>query len=171
MRRSIPTLLALIGLVLSAPLNSLGAQEVGLPVGSNAPAVQLEDLDGQVVDLGNMIGQRPLLLEFWATWCGQCAKLAPKIDAAYERYGDRVEFVIVAVAVNQSVRRVTRHFEATEHQFQVLWDGDGAAVRAYKVPTTAVVMVVDSVGKVSYTGVGPDQDLEAELAAVVGTNE
>ena len=142
MRRSV-TLLLFAWSTLLYPVDSVQGQDVGLPVGSDAPAVQLEDLNGQMVDLGDLIGERPILLEFWATWCSQCAKLAPKIDAAYEQYGEQVEFVIVAIAVNQSVRRVARHFAESEQQFRVLWDGKGDAVRAYKVPTTAVVMVVD----------------------------
>ena len=171
MRGSITVGLALAAMTMLLPVDLLEAQDVGLPVGSDAPAVQLEDLEGQTVDLADLIGERPLLIEFWAIWCGQCAKLAPKIEAAHEQYGDRVEFVIVAIAVNQSVRRVARHFADEDHGFRVLWDGDGAAVRAYKVPTTAVVMVVDAAGRISYTGAGPDQDLETALAEVTETEQ
>jgi thiol-disulfide isomerase/thioredoxin len=153
----------------SAAGSPLGAQDVGLPLGTDAPAVDLEDLDGNPVELGSLIGERPILLEFWASWCSECAKLAPKMDAAYERYGEEVEFIVVAVAVNQSRRRVSRHFEQAQHPFRAVWDGKGEAVRAYKVPTTAVVMLIDKAGKIAYTGVGSDQDLEAALSAVLGT--
>lgn len=145
------------------------AQDVGLPIGASAPGVVLEDLDGNDVDLAEFIGSQPMLLEFWASWCAECAKLAPKIDAAHDRYGQAVQFVVVAVAVNQTPRRVKRHFAENQHDLRVLWDGGGKAVRAYKVPTTAVVMLVDREGKIAYTGVGGDQDFMAALSALAGT--
>src|SRR5690606_10933167 len=45
------------------------AQEVGLPLGSRPEPVVIEDLDGTPVDLADYIGRKPVLLEFWATWC------------------------------------------------------------------------------------------------------
>jgi peroxiredoxin len=154
------------GIALASPLD---AQDVGLPVGSDAPVVALEDLEGNPVDLAEFIGERPILLEFWASWCSECAKLAPKMDAAFERFGSQVEFIVVAVAVNQTRRRVSRHIEENGHPFRTLWDGDGKAVRAYKVPTTAVITVIDADGKIAYTGVGGGQDLQEALETVVGS--
>jgi len=90
---------------------ALGAQDVGLPVGAVPEAVVIEDLDGQPVDLGEVIGKKPVLLEFWATWCPLCAALEPRLEEARRRYGDRVEFLVVAVAVNQSKRSIGRHLE------------------------------------------------------------
>jgi peroxiredoxin len=160
-------LFSLLNLIATAVLVApLVAQEVGLPVGTDAPVIELEDLDGQLVDLGQLIGNRPILLEFWASWCSECAKLAPELDAAHERFGDEVEFLIVAVAVNQSKRRVRQHLERNEHPYRMLWDGSGRAVRAYKVPTTAVVVVIDRNGKVAYTGVGGEQDLVTAVEGV-----
>ena len=143
-------------------------QGVWLPVGTLAPAVQLEDLEGNPVDLGQWIGERPILLEFWASWCPICEKLEPTMQSAYERYGDRVTFAIVAVAVNQSKSRVSRHVERAGVQYATLWDGRGQVVRSYNVQTTGVIVIVDAEGRISYTGVGEDQDIETALSAVVG---
>ncbi len=145
-----------------------GVQDVGLPVGSQAPAAVLEDLAGEPVDLAQYIGQRPLLIEFWASWCTVCEALAPRLRQAYERFGTEVHFLVVAVAVNQTKRRVQRHVEEHDMPYQFLWDGQGRATRSYKVPTTAHVVIVDSKGKIAYTGVGADQDLEGALAALQG---
>ncbi len=48
---------------------ALRAQDIGLPIGTRAPAVVVADLDGKSVDLGSYVGKQPVLLEFWATWC------------------------------------------------------------------------------------------------------
>lgn len=146
----------------------LGAQDVGLPLGTRAPAVTVEDLDGTPVDLGRYIGQQPLVLEFWATWCPVCAALEPALQTAHRRYGERVRFLAIGVAVNESPRSIKRHLADHPLPFAVLYDADGAAVRAYRAPTTSYIVVVDGSGKVAYTGTGAEQDLAAVLERVAG---
>jgi thiol-disulfide isomerase/thioredoxin len=147
---------------------ALAQDEVGIPRGSDAPAVEIDDLDGGTVNLADFIGARPVLLEFWATWCEQCEALAPRIDRAVEAYGDQVAFFAVAVGVGQSKRAVRRHVERHSPAYSFLFDSNGAAVRAYQAPTTAYVVIVDAAGKVAYTGVGGNQDIEAALETTVG---
>ncbi len=154
--------------VLVAAADGLAAQDIGIPVGTKAPAIALADVDGKSVDVGHYIGTRPVLLEFWATWCPICKALEPSLKAAHARYGDSVQFFGVAVAVNESPRSIQRHL--TEHPlpFPVLYDADGGAVRAYQAFTTSYIVVVDKTGKVAYTGSGEDQNIAAVLATVTG---
>src|SRR5688572_26054864 len=86
------------------------------------------------------------------------------MEAARKKYGDRVEFLVVAVAVNQSKRSVSRHLERHPMPFTLLWDGKGAAVRAFQAPSTSYIAVLDASGKVVYTGVGEDQDIDAAVS-------
>jgi len=116
------------------------------------------------VDLGRWVGKKPVLVEFWATWCPVCAELLPRMEAARMKYGDRVEFLVVAVAVNQSPNTVRRHLARHPMPFRFLWDVNGNATRAFQAPATSYVAVLDAKGKVVYTGIGADQDLDAALA-------
>jgi thiol-disulfide isomerase/thioredoxin len=157
-------------LLLAAPAG-IAAQEVALPIGTQAPAAALEDLQGNPVQLLDYVEKgKPALLEFWATWCENCEALQPQLDRIQARDGDRLNIVAVAVAVAQSVRRVQRHLEQHDPGYPYLWDAKGAAVRAYKAPTTSVVVLLDADGKVVYTGSGPDQDLEGAVRKVLGTD-
>jgi len=146
----------------------LHAQDViGIPVGETPPPVTLESLNGDSVPLSQWIGKKPVIVEFWATWCPICAELLPRMEAAQRKYGDRAAFLVVAVAVNQSKNSVRRHLERDPMPFTFLWDGNGAAVRAFQAPNTSYVAVLDAHGKVVYTGVGADQDIEAVLERTV----
>lgn len=146
----------------------LRAQDViGIPVGNTPPAVTLETLGGDTVSLARWVGKKPVIVEFWATWCPICEALLPRMQAAQKKYGDRAEFVVVAVAVNQSQNSVRRHLEKHPMPFTFLWDGNGAAVRAFQAPSTSYIAVLDASGKVVYTGVGEDQDIEAALERTV----
>src|SRR5438128_1083171 len=92
----------------------------------------------------------------------------PKLDSAYQRYGDKVEFVAIAVAVNESQASVKRHLARQPAPFRFLWDANGGAVRAFQAPATSYVVLLDGKGKVVYTGLGEDQDLEGALQKLVG---
>jgi peroxiredoxin len=146
----------------------LPAQDIGLPIGTTAPAVTLEDLDGKPVDLGRAVGKQPMLLEFWATWCPLCQALEPALKAAHTRYGGAVRFVAIGVGVNQTPASIRRHLADHPLPFPVLFDASGAAVRAYQAPTTSYIVVLDKAGKVRYTGAGAEQDVATALARVVG---
>lgn len=156
--------------IVAASAGALRAQDAGLPIGAVPDAVVLEDLDGNPVDLGAVIGSKPVLVEFWATWCPVCEALQPRIDAAHRRFGDDVAFVVVAVGVNQNPRRIRRHLERHPMPGLVLWDGDGRATRAFKAPTTSYVVVLDGAGRVIYTGTGEDQEIEAAVEKAVGAS-
>jgi thiol-disulfide isomerase/thioredoxin len=156
-----------VGLLLLFPV-SLPAQDIiGIPVGETPPAVTLESLTGDSVPLSQWIGKKPVIIEFWATWCPICAELLPRMEAAQKKFRDRAEFLVVAVAVNQSKNSVRRHLESHPMPFTFLWDGNGSAVRAFQAPSTSYIAVLDAKGRVVYTGVGADQEIEAALDKAV----
>jgi thiol-disulfide isomerase/thioredoxin len=157
-------LLILLG---GAAFQPLRAQESGIVVGAAAPAVKVNDLNGRPVDLGRYIGKKPVFLEFWATWCEQCEELLPDVREAQSRYGDKVEFIGINVTVNQTPERVREYLEVQRPGFRALYDDQGASIRAYEVPATSYVVIVDQAGKVAYTGIGGKQDFEKVLRKIV----
>jgi len=163
----IPIAIAIV-IAIVGPQPAAAQEQIGIAVGATPEAVTLEDLDGNPVSLADYIGKKPVLLEYWATWCPLCQALEPRMAAAFAKYGEEVEFLIVAVAVNQTRRRVERH--AAEHEMpgRILWDGEGAAVRAFMAPSTSYVVVLDADGTVAYTGLGDDQDIDAAIANALG---
>lgn len=143
--------------------------DAGIPVGSKAPAIIIADLDGKPVNLGTVIGKKPVLLEFWATWCPICKALLPQLERVHLAFGDRVELFGINVTVNDSKSRIRRYLAEHHPPFRVLFDDKGVGTRAYDVPGTSFIVVVDPGGKVVYTGSGEDQDLVAAVQRAVGT--
>ena len=156
-----------VALAMAVAAPAVAQDDLGIPLGTTPKAVTIEDLDGQPVDLGQYIGKKALVVEFWATWCPLCRALEPKMAAAREAHGDEVEFVIVAVAVNQTKASIKRHLVRHPLPGRVLWDTNGNAVRAFQAPTTSYVVTLDATGKVVYTGAGEDQDLGAAVRAAL----
>jgi len=155
-------LAAAVAAVIVAP-RTAHAQDLGVQVGTVAPAAKLSTLDGKDADLSQYIGKTPAVIEFWATWCPNCAELEPTMLAAAKKYGNQVKFVGVAVSVNESPARVkafvAKHGLPGDHYF----DTKGDATGAYDVPATSYVVVINKAGKVVYTGLGGKQDLDAAI--------
>lgn len=147
------------------------AQDIGLELGTTAPAAALETLDGRPADLSQYVGKTPVLMEFWATWCGNCHELEPSLKALHAKYGDRVAFLGVAVSINQSPARVKAYVEKNKLPWTQLFDRKGNASGAYDAPATSYVVVVDAAGKVVYTGLGGKQDLEPALKKALAGGE
>lgn len=139
------------------------AQDSGIATGSAAPGAVVETLEGKTIDLSQFVGKQPVLIQFWATWCPNCKALEPKIEAAMKRYGRQMKFVAVAVSVNQSVERVKAYREKHGMSQEIVWDRKGFAADAYEVPATSYIVVVNAKGKVVYTGLGADQDIDAAV--------
>lgn len=161
--------LAAVLLLVAGPSSAQG--DAGLPVGASAPVVTVNDLDGKPVDLGQWIGRKPVLIEFWATWCSNCEELLPRFREARKILGDHVEFIAVNVTVNQTPERVRRYLADHDVPFRILYDDQGTSTRAYLAPATSYVVIVNRAGKVVYTGVGADQQFEPSLRQVAGAQE
>ena len=161
---SFRTIAAIIGALAGSSLATPAiAQDLGIEVGSQAPAVIVHSLDGKQVDLAQYIGKTPMLIEFWATWCANCRELMPALLEAEKKFGKKVKFVALAVAINQSPERVRRYIAAHPLPHETYYDTDGKAAGAFDAPATSYVVVLDNRGKVVYTGLGGKQDLEAAL--------
>ena len=137
LRAVVPLFMVLLG------AQQLAGQDAAPGVGDSAPRVAVHDLDGKPVDLGQYIGVKPVFLEFWATWCESCRELQPRVRAAHEVYGSKVEFIGINVAVNQSPDGVRQYLKAHEPGFHTLYDDEGSSTRAYQVPATSYVVIVD----------------------------
>jgi thiol-disulfide isomerase/thioredoxin len=144
-------------------------EQIGIALGATPPAVTIETLDGTPVDLARHIGKKPVLIEFWATWCPLCEALFPKLEAAAKRYEGQVDILVIAVAVNQSKRSIRRHLDRHPMPFaHVYWDTEGRATRAFQAPSTSYVVALDAAGKVVYTGLGEEQEIEDAIRRTVG---
>jgi thiol-disulfide isomerase/thioredoxin len=139
---------------LSAP--SIASAQEGVEVGAIAPAAALETLDGKAANLSQYVGKVPVIMEFWATWCENCKELEPAILALTAKY-KQVQFVGVAVSVNQSAERVKAYVDAHKLPGVQFYDRRGNATGAYDPPVTSYVLVIDRTGKVVYSGSGGKQ--------------
>lgn len=162
-RRSAVVTLA-VALWAVAPLQAQD-ETIGIAVGSTVKGpIAVQDLDGNAVNLASYLGQKPALVEFWATWCGLCRALMPQFEALSAQQGKDIEILIVAVGVGQSRASVKRHVIDHKMPGRVFWDASGAATRVFEAPSTSYVVSLDRAGTVAYTGLGDKQRIDVAAA-------
>ena len=87
----------------------------------SAPDFTVYDAEGNEVKLSDFIG-KPVVLNFWASWCGPCKAEMPFFDAMYNDYKDKVQVVMVNVTdgSRDTVESVTAFYEDSDYTFERL---------------------------------------------------
>ena len=122
-----------------------------LPVGEPAPTFALSEVStGQTWDLVDLDG-KPVILNFWATWCGACRDELPAISALHDEADGRYHVVTVA---HQNVRTLQRFVKHRRLSFPVLLDPRGSVHEAYGVHSYPTTVIIDADGRVVHDFVG-----------------
>jgi peroxiredoxin len=102
-------------------------------VGRAAPDFVLETLDRGELRFSDLQG-KPVLVNFWATWCRECREEMPEIVRAYEERGERgEEFVVVAVNLQENAGQVREFAEDFGMEFPVVIDRTGQVAEAWRI--------------------------------------
>ena len=112
--------------------------------GSRAPDFRLRDLDQNPVRLSEFRG-KPVVLNFFASWCGPCLQELPIIQEAYLEYGNQ-EFAILGIGYQDSRWAIESLAEDLELTFPIVIDGDNSVGRAYRVIGPPYTFFIDAKG-------------------------
>ena len=113
------------------------------------------DADGNKVSLSDYRG-KPIVVNFWASWCGYCTAEMPHLQKAYEQYGDEIQFLMVDMVGNNGETKENADAVISEngYTFKVLYDTDGSADSAYNVRSLPMTIFVDREGRIADGVVG-----------------
>ena len=115
--------------------------------GSEAPDFTVYDMEGNAHKLSDFRG-KPVLLNFWASWCGPCQMEMPDFQKFYESHGDQVNFVIVNLTDGQqeTVESASAFIAEKGYTFPVYYDTDIDAAAKYGVSAVPVSYFIDAEG-------------------------
>lgn len=117
--------------------------EVALRIDARAPAFTLPTLDGGDVSLADFAG-RPVILEFWASWCPNCNATAPHLEE-FARQHEDVAVIGINMGLNESDDAIRSFVNEHELGFPVALD-DGSVTETYRVTKTSTYVFIDAGG-------------------------
>lgn len=112
----------------------------------------LEDADGKPVSLAPLIGKRPVLLIFWATWCPNCKEEVPVVNRMHKEPARNGNVQILALDYKESPKIVKAFIEANMVAFPVLLDRKGSVAKAYKVVGVPTYVLIGRDGRIAFRG-------------------
>jgi thiol-disulfide isomerase/thioredoxin len=131
--------------------------------GEPAPALKLKSEDGKVVALDSFRG-KPVLLDFWATWCGPCVAALPQLAQIYQEAKDK-GLVLLTVDQDEEANTAAEFLAKKGYGWPNFHDGDGEIENLVGPSGIPRTMLVNAQGKITYDAGGMDEDeLRKEIA-------
>lgn len=123
--------------------------------GRTAPNFKLESIDGKYLELSSFIGEGPVLLSFWATWCKPCLEEMAELQKIYNNYKDR-GFNMLAISTDneKTVAKVKPYIKSKGYSFPVLLDTNSDVARKYYANQMPFSVLIDEKGKIVYSHLG-----------------
>lgn len=109
-----------------------------------APDFTLHNLDGEEVSLSDFRGH-PVLLNFWASWCGPCRVEMPHLNQVAQEW-DKRGLVVLTINAGDSSAKAREFMEDNKLTFPALLDVDGSVFRSYGVYSIPVTFFIDEEG-------------------------
>lgn len=143
----------------------------GADVAKNAaPDFKMTDTDGNELMLSSLHG-KPIVLNFWTTWCGYCTREFPLFQELYEEYGDSVQFIMVNLTDNYREKKsdADSFIKKNGYTLPVYYDIYQQGASAYMVSSIPCTFIIDKDGNLAESHAGAiDKDTLLSLLKPLG---
>jgi len=129
----------------------------GMPTmqGDPIPALKLKSPDGKVVSIESLRG-KPVIIDFWATWCAPCVAAMPKLAELYKQGKDR-GLVLLSIDQDEDASKATEFLAKHGYDWPNYHDGDGEIAKLMGSSPLPRVVLVDAKGQIAFDGMGGDE--------------
>ena len=123
--------------------------------GRKGPNFKLENLEGDITELYNELGDGPVLLSFWATWCKPCIDELTEYKKIFNEFKDK-GFKMFAISTDneRTVAKVKPFVKSKNYNFPVLLDTNSDVARIYYAQAVPFSVILNDKGYIVYTHLG-----------------
>ena len=184
--RIISRIIGITGIILLALLISLGSanlhpafgedledkiekdQKEELKIGQIPPDFTVADLSGDEFTLSEMAGEKPVILDFWATWCGPCVRAIPELIEIHEEYGDDVMVVGIGVWMDETdIDEIHDFVTENDINYRIVHNVGSDLAVAYLVEGIPTLVAIGLDGEIALIKVGFSEDLGDQLVELL----
>jgi len=123
----------------------------------------VKTINGKTINLGQIIGKKPVYLKFWATWCIPCREQMPHLEHSFKQYGDKVETIAINLGINDSLDTV----KMTQQEFQlsvpIVFDKGQVLAKTFNLIATPYHVLINKNGKIIHTGHDASKELDKKI--------
>ncbi len=131
---------------------------------SSVPDFSLNKMDGSRFSISDVLGEKIIIIDFWATWCKPCKKLLKNLDKFSEEFKDKILVLAISTDDSSSFSRIESFIKSRGYGFTVLLDPDSNVSGLFN-PSGAIpfTMIIGLNKKIVYTHTGYVPGFEKEL--------
>jgi cytochrome c biogenesis protein CcmG, thiol:disulfide interchange protein DsbE len=136
-------------------ISTFGYAQSETGVTRKAPNFKLENLSGETVELNKEVGDGPILLSFWATWCKPCIEELGEYKKLYDQYSDK-GFKMFAISTDneKTVSKVKPFVKSKSYEFPILLDTNSDVARLFYAQSVPFTVVINKDGYIVYSHLG-----------------
>lgn len=114
-----------------------------------APNVTILDASGKEVQLQSLVG-KPIILNFWASWCPPCKAEMPDFEAAYKKYGTDIQFMMVNMTDGgrETIATAEKYIASQGYSFPIYFDTKQEAAIEYGVSAIPTTYFINAQGHI-----------------------
>ncbi len=135
---------------------------------TKAPNFMLEDLKGDYIELNELIGDGPILISFWATWCKPCVEELAQYKKIFDEFKDEGLIMLgISTDNEKSVAKVKPYVKSKGYDFTILLDTNSEVARKFYARAVPYTVILDKNGNIVYQHLGYKKGDELEVKKLI----